>query len=56
MIQTNFLQNFRLSGGPNGRIMRGEEIVQIKFMEGLVSDDAFERAFTMPSLEKIDDP
>uniref|UniRef100_A0A7S4JLN2 Uncharacterized protein n=1 Tax=Odontella aurita TaxID=265563 RepID=A0A7S4JLN2_9STRA len=45
MLQTRFLQNFRLSGGPNGRIMRGEEIVQMNFVEGLVEDDAFSRVF-----------
>lgn len=28
-IRAVFLQNFRLSGGPNGRIVRGEELVQI---------------------------
>lgn len=46
MLQTRFLQNFRLSGGPNGRIMRGEEIVQMNFMEGLVDDDAFSRVLS----------
>mmetsp|Transcript_48133 Transcript_48133/g.72779 ORF Transcript_48133/g.72779 Transcript_48133/m.72779 type:complete len:938 (-) Transcript_48133:79-2892(-) len=45
MLQTSFLQKFRLSGGPNGRIMRGEEVVQLKFLQGLVSDDAFDTVF-----------
>jgi hypothetical protein len=28
-IRAVFLQSFRLSGGPNGRIIRGEEVVEI---------------------------
>ena len=44
MLRTNFLQNFRLSGGPNGRMTRGEEIVQLDCMKGLVTEDAFDRA------------
>ena len=39
MVRTNFLQNFRLSGGPNGRILRGEEIVQLNCLKGLVAEE-----------------
>ena len=45
MVRTNFLQNFRLSGGPNGRILRGEEIVQLNCLKGLATDDTFDRVY-----------
>ena len=45
MIRTNFLQNFRLSGGPNGRILRGEEVVQLNFLKGLVATDTFDKVY-----------
>lgn len=34
-IQAHFLQAFRISGGPNGRIMRGEEIVRLSVVNCL---------------------
>lgn len=45
MLRTNFLQNFRLSGGPNGRILRGEEVVQLNFLKGLVATDTFDKVY-----------
>jgi len=45
MVRTTFLQNFRLSGGPNGRILRGEEVVQLNCLKGLAADDAFDRVY-----------
>lgn len=34
-IRAHFLQAFRISGGPNGRIMRGEEIVRLSVVNCL---------------------
>jgi hypothetical protein len=34
-IQADFLQAFRITGGPNGRISRGEEIVRLKIIDCL---------------------
>ena len=45
MLRTNFLQNFRLSGGPNGRILRGEEVVQLNVLKGLVATDTFDKVY-----------
>jgi hypothetical protein len=32
-IRATFLQSFRVCGGPNGRIVRGEEIVRVKILK-----------------------
>jgi hypothetical protein len=53
MVRTKFFQNFRLSGGPNGRIMRGEEIVELNFLPGLVADEAFDQVFSHTSSKSI---
>jgi hypothetical protein len=45
MVQTQFLQGFRLSGGVRGRIIRGEEIVQLNILEGLVTQETFDNVF-----------
>jgi len=45
MVQTQFLQGFRLSGGVRGRIIRGEEIVQLNILEGLVTQETFDSVF-----------
>eukprot|EP00593_Proboscia_inermis_P013217 CAMPEP_0171309460 /NCGR_PEP_ID=MMETSP0816-20121228/19623_1 /TAXON_ID=420281 /ORGANISM="Proboscia inermis, Strain CCAP1064/1" /LENGTH=323 /DNA_ID=CAMNT_0011792995 /DNA_START=86 /DNA_END=1057 /DNA_ORIENTATION=+ len=46
-IRTHFLQTFRFSGGKSGRIVRGNEVVEIYFVKGLVganiSNDVFEK-------------
>jgi PH domain len=34
-VQADFLQAFRITGGPNGRISRGEEIVRLKIVDCL---------------------
>jgi hypothetical protein len=34
-LYTQFLQNFRVAGGPNSRIMRGEEVVRISIAAGI---------------------
>eukprot|EP00549_Striatella_unipunctata_P000952 CAMPEP_0118674328 /NCGR_PEP_ID=MMETSP0800-20121206/828_1 /TAXON_ID=210618 ORGANISM="Striatella unipunctata, Strain CCMP2910" /NCGR_SAMPLE_ID=MMETSP0800 /ASSEMBLY_ACC=CAM_ASM_000638 /LENGTH=527 /DNA_ID=CAMNT_0006569513 /DNA_START=113 /DNA_END=1695 /DNA_ORIENTATION=+ len=39
-LTTNFLQKFRLSGGPLGRIIRGEELVQLTFLDPGAKTDA----------------
>ena len=35
------MQSFVLSGGPNGLLRRGDELVEMKFLKGLVQEDAF---------------
>eukprot|EP00550_Attheya_septentrionalis_P000780 CAMPEP_0198288366 /NCGR_PEP_ID=MMETSP1449-20131203/6879_1 /TAXON_ID=420275 /ORGANISM="Attheya septentrionalis, Strain CCMP2084" /LENGTH=1055 /DNA_ID=CAMNT_0043986483 /DNA_START=287 /DNA_END=3454 /DNA_ORIENTATION=- len=40
-VQTTILQSFVLSGGPNGLLRRGDELVEMKFLKGLVQEDAF---------------
>ena len=44
-LQTKFSQNFRLCGGQNGRMFRGEEVVQMCFLEGLATTDSFHSAY-----------
>jgi len=40
VIQAHFLQAFKITGGPNGRIMRGEEIVRLSVVDCIGSDSA----------------
>jgi len=38
IIRAHFLQAFKITGGPNGRIMRGEEIVRLSVVDCLDSE------------------
>jgi PH domain len=42
-IRAHFFQSFRLGGGANGRIMRGEEIVQISVAQKATTQDSPDR-------------
>ena len=32
-VKATFTQHFRISGGPNGRLIRGEEVVKVNVVE-----------------------
>jgi hypothetical protein len=38
VVRTSFHQSFRLTGGPGGRIMRGEEVVRVTFLRCLTEE------------------
>lgn len=43
-MRAKFLQSFRLSGGPNARIIRGEEVVQMTVIDSCRFGSMYERA------------
>jgi len=55
-IRAHFLQSFRVNGGPNGRILRGEEIVRLAVTDciemGLETDDVQEDVPSSPRRSK----
>ena len=43
-----FFQAFLLSGGPNGRLARGDELVELEFVEGKYSEEVVDHAYLEP--------
>ena len=46
MVRTKLLRNFLLAGGPNGRMIRGEDIVELEFLKGIVREETFHLIFS----------
>ena len=42
MVQAKFQKSFHLSGGINGKLEQGEEVIQMNFLKGSVDETAFE--------------
>lgn len=40
-VRVKMLHTFLLSGGPHGRLTRGDELVEMEFRRGSVSAEAF---------------
>ena len=46
MVRTKLLRNYLLSGGTNGRMIRGEDIVELEFLKGVVRGETFHLIFS----------
>ena len=46
MVRTKLLRNYLLAGGPNGRMIRGEDIVELEFLKGIVREETFHLIFS----------
>ena len=46
MVRTKLLRNYLLAGGPNGRMIRGEDIVELEFLKGVVREETFHLIFS----------
>lgn len=45
MVRANFLQSFLLSGGPHGQVAKGDELVEMEFLEGGFGEETFDLMF-----------
>jgi len=46
MVRTKLLRNYLLAGGPNGRMIRGEDVVELEFLKGIVREETFHLIFS----------
>mmetsp|Transcript_3680 Transcript_3680/g.7148 ORF Transcript_3680/g.7148 Transcript_3680/m.7148 type:complete len:1111 (-) Transcript_3680:1120-4452(-) len=49
-VRTKILRNYLLAGGPNGRMIRGEDVVEMEFLKGIVREETFQLIFEKNNL------
>ena len=49
MVRTRLLRNYLLAGGTSGRMIPGEDVVELEFLKGAVREEAFELMFSQPT-------
>jgi len=49
-VRANFLQSYLLSGGDQGKMSQGNELLELEFLQGLAKDEAFDIMF--PATDK----